>query len=158
MVEIFTKDFTIQTHTYRGSVLNKKCSFTHPSCCQGQQSACLLHWGASVFMNVEEFGYFIEIFMLLTVLNDLRERGTVGHWLALCAPGQPAQWGGLGQRPHRPGSCGNSPLLTPNECMPTPWPPSQVLTKNEMLPSQGYTFVLLRHGLTQVDNAQQGTR
>lgn len=30
-------------------------------------------------MNVEEFGYFIEIFMLLTVLNDLRERGTVGH-------------------------------------------------------------------------------
>lgn len=28
-------------------------------------------FGASIFVNVEEFGYFIEIFMLLTVLNDL---------------------------------------------------------------------------------------
>jgi hypothetical protein len=29
-------------------------------------------------MNVEEFSYFIEIFMLLTVLNDLRDRVTIG--------------------------------------------------------------------------------
>lgn len=32
----------------------------------------------SIFMNVEEFGYFIEIFMLLPVLNDLRDRVTIG--------------------------------------------------------------------------------
>ena len=40
-------------------------------------AACLLPRArASVFMNVEELGYFIEIFMLLTVLNNLRDRGT----------------------------------------------------------------------------------
>ena len=73
MVEIFTKDLIIHTHTFRGSLLNKKkCSFTHLSWSQGQPRACLLpRVRASVFMNVEELGYFIEIFMLLTVLNNL---------------------------------------------------------------------------------------
>lgn len=77
MAEIFTKDFTIHTHTHRGSLLNKKCS----SKLLSGTANCLPIplWGASVFMNVEQFGYFIEIFVLLTVLNDLRERVTMGH-------------------------------------------------------------------------------
>lgn len=65
--------------------------------------------------------------MLLTVLNDLRERVTMGHWLASYAPGWPAQWGGLGQSPYCPGrelleqpsvnpkwACANSPATQPN--------------------------------------------
>lgn len=68
-------------------------------------------------MNVEEFGYFIEIFMLLTVLNDLRGRGTkvlssfrvhpaLAHTMGL--PGLVSSYT-LG------GDCGNNFLLAPNE-------------------------------------------
>lgn len=53
--------------------------------------------------------------------------------------------------------CGNSFLLTPNERVTAPRPPSQVLSEKETLLRKGYTFVLLRLSLTQVDNAQQGT-
>lgn len=56
------------------------------------------------------------------------------------------------------GSYWNSLLLTPNERVPTPQPPSQILSEKEMLPSQGYTSVLLRHSLTQVDSTEHGTR
>ena len=93
MVEIFTKDLIIHTHTFRESLLNKKkkCSFTHLSCPQGQPRACLLPMvSASVFMNVEELGYFIEIFMLLTVLNNLRDRGTRSLTHPVCVQARPA--------------------------------------------------------------------
>lgn len=122
MVEIFTKDLIIHTHTFRGSLLNKKkCSFTHLSCSQGQPRACLLlRARASVFMNVEELGYFIEIFMLLTVLNNLRDRGTRSLTHFVCVRARPAP------TPHREGIVGRAFCKAQVRT-----PPNRVLSEKE---------------------------
>lgn len=99
--------------------------------------------------------------MLLTVLNDLRERNS-GSLTLHVQSGQAAQWGSLGQSPITlGGSCGNSFLPTPNEHVPTPGPPSQIPSEIETLLSQGCIFVLLRYNLTWVPGQMvpdQGTR
>lgn len=47
-------------------------------------------------MNVEELGYFIEIFVLLTVLNDLREGGARSLTQSMCLrAGPPVTLGGI---------------------------------------------------------------
>lgn len=88
--------------------------------------------------------------MLLTVLNDLRQRNR-GSLPFHVQSGRAAQWGSMGQSPiPLGGSCGNSFLPTLNEHVPTPGPPSQIPSEIEALLSQGCIFVLLRYNLTRV--------
>lgn len=101
-------------------------------------------------MNVEKLCYFVEIFMFLTVLNDLRDRGTRSVWA-----GPHTRAAGASRHFTLGGSCGNGFLRSPSEHMPMPMLPGHVLSEKETYPSQGDTFVLLRHSLTWVDSAWQ---